>query len=100
MAFAEAIWAGVPVVGYAIPSAQRIVAAAGMLVPIDDEAALAHAIATYTSDTARTSHLDSALSSARALLPRWQDTAFAWLAALQQAPQRGAIPAPYAYRPD
>ncbi|MFN5935831.1 MAG: glycosyltransferase family 4 protein, partial [Roseiflexaceae bacterium] len=100
MAFAEAIWAGVPVVGYAIPSAQRIVADAGTLVPIDDEAALAQALAPYCADATHQPHLHSALYSARASLPRWQDTAFAWLVALHHAPHLASIPTPYAYRAD
>jgi len=100
MAFAEAIWAGLPVVGYAIPSAQRIVAGAGTLVPIDDEAALAQALAPYCADATRAPHLSSALYSARAGLPRWQDTAFAWLVAVQQAARLDPIPAPYAYHGD
>lgn len=100
MAFAEAIWAGVPVVGYAIPSAQRIVADAGTLVTSDDEAALAQALAPYCADATRAPHLSSALYSARAALPRWQDTAFAWLVALQQAACLDPIPAPYAYHGD
>ena len=98
MAHAEAIWAGIPVVGYAIPSVQRIVAAAGALVPIDDEAALAQALAPYCSDATHGRTLHDAIAHARAELPRWQDTAFAWLAALDASTQPPTIPAPYAYR--
>lgn len=97
MAFAEAIWAGLPVVGYALPSAQGIVADAGTLVPIDDEAALTQALLPYCADTTSATLQRSALHSARARLPRWQDTAFAWLVALQHATHTAPIPAPFGY---
>lgn len=97
MAFAEAIWAGLPVVGYAIPSALGIVADAGTLVPVDDEVTLAQALIPYCDDETYAVRHRSALHSARARLPRWQDTAFAWLVALQHASHADSIPAPFGH---
>ena len=75
MAYAEALIRGLPVIGTtagAIPSV--VPAAAGALVPPDDPAALARAIAHLLTDPMAADHASAAALQAAAGLPRWEDT--------------------------
>jgi glycosyltransferase involved in cell wall biosynthesis len=75
MAYAEALMRGLPVIGTlagAIPSV--VPAAAGALVPPDDPAALAEAMARLLTDRAARDAASAAALRAAARLPRWEDT--------------------------
>lgn len=73
MAFAEAVAAGLPVIGTtagAIPEA--VPAAAGILVPPDDVAALAKALRTVITEARQRHTLSEGAHAAAANLPSWQ----------------------------
>jgi glycosyltransferase involved in cell wall biosynthesis len=73
MAFAEAVAAGLPVIGTtagAIPEA--VPAAAGLLVPPDDVAALAGALITLLKDKKERQRLSQGARAAASNLPTWQ----------------------------
>ena len=83
MAYAEALMRGLPVIGTtagAIPSV--VPGAAGALVPPDDPAALAIAMARLLTDPAARDRASAAALQAAARLPRWADTVAAVLALL------------------
>jgi glycosyltransferase involved in cell wall biosynthesis len=73
MAFADAVAAGLPVIGTtagAIPEA--VPAAAGLLVPPDDVAALAGALLTIITDEKERQRLSQGARAAASNLPTWQ----------------------------
>ena len=81
MAYAEALMRGLPVIGTtagAIPSV--VPRAAGALVPPDDPAALANALARLLRDPVARDRASAAALQAAARLPRWDDTVSAVLA--------------------
>ncbi|MBC7801119.1 MAG: glycosyltransferase family 4 protein [Gemmatimonadaceae bacterium] len=76
MAYAEAIAHGLPVIGTtggAIP--EVVPAAAGILVPPDDDAALARALRDVIGDPALRARLTAGAVHASGSLPRWADAA-------------------------
>ena len=85
MAFAEAIWAGMPVIGYNIPTVAAIVGRAGHLVAVDDIAQLAWKIEYLGGDDLAIYYAWEKVMTRRNFLPRWQNTAFAWLEAFALA---------------
>ena len=85
MAFAEAIWAGMPVIGYHIPTVAAIVRGAGHLVAVDDIAQLAWKIEYLGGDDLAIYDAWEKVMTRRNFLPRWQNTAFAWLDAFALA---------------
>ena len=83
MAYAEALMRGLPVIGTtagAIPSV--VPPEAGALVPPDDPAALAIAMARLLTDPAARDRASAAALQAAARLPRWDDTVSAVVALL------------------
>jgi glycosyltransferase involved in cell wall biosynthesis len=83
MAYAEALMRGLPVIGTtagAIPSI--LPPAAGALVPPDDPAALARAIARLLTDPVARDRASAEALQAAARLPRWDDTVSAVVALL------------------
>ena len=85
MAFAEAIWAGMPVIGYHIPTVAGIVRGAGHLVAVDDITQLAWKIEYLGGDDLAIYYAWEQVMIRRNMLPRWQNTAFAWLDAFALA---------------
>lgn len=76
MAFAEALSCGLPIVGYAAGAVPDLVpAAAGFLVPTDDEGALAEALAMLIGNPKLRAEKASGARAAGARLPGWSDTA-------------------------
>jgi glycosyltransferase involved in cell wall biosynthesis len=89
MVFAEALWAGVPVVACDVGPVAQIVADAGVVVPVDDTAALTDALAQVLQQTTHATLQQAAMRRGREL-PRWRDTARVWREALHRAHQRDA----------
>ena len=88
MAFAEAMAAGLPVVGCAAGAVPDLVpASAGILVPPGDVPALAHALGRLIADADLRRQLAAGAAVAGAALPRWPDQArrLAALAGLSEA---------------
>jgi glycosyltransferase involved in cell wall biosynthesis len=76
MVFAEAMAHGLPVVAARIPAAEEVVpAAAGILVPRDDAAALARALASLLDDRALARRMGEAALAHAATLHGWDETA-------------------------
>jgi glycosyltransferase involved in cell wall biosynthesis len=76
MAFAEAIAHGLPVIGTtagAIPD--TVPDGAGILVPPDDAAALAHALRRLIANASERESLAAAARAAAARLPTWRQSA-------------------------
>jgi glycosyltransferase involved in cell wall biosynthesis len=85
MAYAEALMRGLPVIGTtagAIPSV--VPAEAGALVPSDDPAALADAMARLLTDPVARDRASAAALQVAARLPRWNDTVSAVMALLRR----------------
>lgn len=85
MVFAEALAHGLPIVATtagAIPD--TVPAAAALLVPPGDVAALQEALRRLLSDTALRSRLATGASNAAAALPDWTQAVDRWAAALEQ----------------
>lgn len=75
MAYAEALAAGLPVVGCAVGAVPEVVPPdAGMLVPADDPAAFADALRELLTDDATYDRAAEAARLGAARLPRWSDT--------------------------
>lgn len=85
MVFAEAMAHGLPVVAARISAAEEVVPAdAGLLVPVDDAAALAGALAGLLDEPAKARAMGSAGAAHAATLPTWADTAARIAAVLQR----------------
>lgn len=83
MVFAEAMAHGLPVVAARIPAAEEVVPPdAGLLVPRDDPAALAEALAVLLGDQARARAMGAAGATHAGTLPGWDDTAAIFAAVL------------------
>ena len=78
MVFAEALWAGLPVIACDTGPVAALVGTGGMLVPVDDVQALADAIQHVLADAAAYGVLAQAAAVRGQALPRWQDTATVW----------------------
>lgn len=88
LVFAEALACGLPVIAGAVGPVPALVGDGGLLVPPDDEAALAAALRTITSDTVLRARLSAAARQRAAALPRWGDTAERLLQAVVWACQQ------------
>lgn len=75
LVFAEALACGLPVIAGAVGPVPALVGNGGLLVPPDDEAALAAALRAITIDTALRARLSAAARQHAAGLPCWDDTA-------------------------
>jgi glycosyltransferase involved in cell wall biosynthesis len=75
MAFAEAIAAGLPVIGTTAGAIPEAVQGAGVLVPPDDIEALAAALRSVIGDTKERHRLSEGARAAAANLPTWQAAA-------------------------
>jgi glycosyltransferase involved in cell wall biosynthesis len=78
MVFAEALWAGVPVVACDTGPVAQLVGAGGVTVPVDDVDALAQQLTILLHHHDQLSALAQAAHHRGQQLPRWRDTALAW----------------------
>lgn len=86
MALAEALARGLPIIATtAAAQAQGLAPGAALVVPPEDDAALAGALETLLADAALRARLAEAAHHAGADLPRWQDTADVIAACLKAA---------------
>jgi glycosyltransferase involved in cell wall biosynthesis len=86
IAYAEALAAGLPVVGCAVgPVPELVGPEAGLLVPAGDTGALAAALARLIDDRPLRERMSRAARRRAAELPTWGDTAERFLYAIQQA---------------
>lgn len=82
MVFAEALWAGIPVVACDAGPVAQLVGSGGITVPVDDVEALAHQLRTILHQPASLQALTHAARQRGHALPRWRDTAIAWQQAI------------------
>lgn len=82
MVFAEALWAGVPVVACDAGPVAQLVGAGGVTVPVDDVGALAQQLTMLLHHHDQLSALAQAAYHRGQELPRWRDTALAWQQAI------------------
>lgn len=87
MVFAEALWAGVPVVACDAGPVAQLVGAGGVTVPVDDVDALAQQLTMLLHHHDQLSALAQAAHHRGQQLPRWRDTALAWQQAIELAMQ-------------
>lgn len=87
MVFAEALWAGVPVVACDAGPVAQLVGSGGVTVPVDDVDALAHQLRHLLSHPDQLATLAQSAHARGQQLPRWRDTAMAWQTAIQTAIQ-------------
>ncbi|MDW8405488.1 glycosyltransferase family 4 protein [Chloroflexus sp.] len=85
LVFAEALACGLPVIAGAVGPVPALVDDGGLLVPPDDEQALAVALRAITTDPTLRARLSIAAQRRAATLPRWDDTAQRLLQAVQWA---------------
>ena len=85
MVFAEALWAGVPVVACDAGPVAQLVGAGGVTVPVDDVDALAQQLTMLLYNQDQLSALAQAAHYRGQELPRWRDTALAWQQAIELA---------------
>jgi glycosyltransferase involved in cell wall biosynthesis len=86
MAYAEALRHGLPVVACDVATLPELVGReAGILVPPDDPDALARALGALLADSDLRARLSAGALRRAASLPTWQETATAFLAALEDA---------------
>lgn len=82
MVFAEALWAGVPVVACDAGPVAQLVGTGGVTVPVDDVDALAQQLTMLLHHHDQLSALAQAAHRRGQELPRWYDTALAWQQAI------------------
>jgi glycosyltransferase involved in cell wall biosynthesis len=87
MVFAEALWAGVPVVACDAGPVAQLVGAGGVTVPVDDVDALAQQLTMLLHRHDQLSALAQAAHHRGQQLSRWRDTALAWEQAIELAMQ-------------
>lgn len=87
MVFAEALWAGVPVVACDAGPVAQLVGSGGVTVPVDDVDAFAHQLRHLLSHPDQLATFAQAAHARGQQLPRWRDTAMAWQTAIQMAIQ-------------
>lgn len=87
MVFAEALWAGVPVVACDAGPVAQLVGTGGVIVPVDDVDALAQQLTMLLHHHDQLSALAQAAHHRGQELPRWRDTALAWQQAIGLAMQ-------------
>lgn len=85
LVFAEALTCGLPVIAGAVGPVPALVGNGGLLVPPDDESALAAALHRIAIDTTLRQRLSAAARQRAHTLPRWDDTAQRLLAAVIHA---------------
>jgi len=86
IAYAEALAFGLPIVACAVGPVPALVGpAAGLLVPPGDRRALAAALTRLMDDKALRARMAAAARARAALLPTWDDTAAAFLRAVEAA---------------
>jgi len=84
MVFAEALWAGLPVLACDTGPVATVVGTGGVLVPVDDADALAVQLHRYLHDADAWRDLANHAAQRGQNLPRWQDTADCWYQVLQR----------------
>lgn len=82
MVFAEALWAGVPVVACDAGPVAHLVGTGGVTVPVDDIDALAQQLTRLLHHQDQLSALAQSAYHRGLQLPRWSDTALAWQQAI------------------
>jgi len=87
MVFAEALWAGVPVVACDAGPVAQLVGDGGVTVPVDDVDALASHLRHLLNQPNLITAFAQAAHTRGQQLPRWRDTAIAWQTAIQTAIQ-------------
>jgi glycosyltransferase involved in cell wall biosynthesis len=86
MAYAEALAHGLPVIGTTGGATPETVPSdTGILVPPDDEAALAAALRRLIADRGKRESMATAARSAAEALPTWQESAKLFAAAIEAA---------------
>lgn len=82
MVFAEALWAGVPVLACGVGPVAQLVGSGGITVPVDDADVLAAQLSLILHQPDQRSILTHAAARRGQELPRWCDTALAWQQAI------------------
>lgn len=85
MVFAEALWAGVPVVACDTGPVAQLIGSGGITVPVDDVDALAQQLTLLLQHHDQVSALAQSAHHRGQQLPRWRDTAIAWQQAIALA---------------